>query len=139
MFRIVSNDGVTFEMSEQEASYSDLLKGVIDDIHDDSKSIPLDISSVLLTIIVDFCKRHSSMTEDECFAAFIPSDQSTLLELIVAANYLNMPSLINLTCKAVANSFKGKTPLEICEQWSIPKNTPEEDEIARREIKWYFE
>lgn len=43
-------------------------------------------------------------------AEFVKVDQSTLFDLILAANYLNIKSLLDLTCQTVAQMIKGKTP-----------------------------
>jgi hypothetical protein len=43
-------------------------------------------------------------------AEFVKVDQSTLFDLILAANYLNIKSLLDLTCQTVAGMIKGKTP-----------------------------
>lgn len=94
-------------------------------------------------------------------------DQSTLFELILAANYLNIKPLLDLTCGrveawgarretsapraptppplppsclTVANMIKGKTPEEIRKTFNIPNDfTPEEEEEVRRENQWAFE
>lgn len=44
---------------------------------------------------------------------FVKVDQSTLFELILAANYLNIKKLLDLCCMTVANMIKGKSPEEI--------------------------
>jgi S-phase kinase-associated protein 1 len=46
-------------------------------------------------------------------------DQAMLFELILAANYLNIKSLLKLTCQAVADMIKGKTPEEIPKTFNI--------------------
>ena len=57
-----------------------------------------------------------------------------------AANYLNIKSLLDLTCMTVANMIKGKTPEEIRKTFNIRNDfTPEEEEEVRRENQWAFE
>ncbi len=43
-------------------------------------------------------------------AEFVKVDQSTLFDLILAANYMNIKGLLDLTCQTVAQMIKGKTP-----------------------------
>ena len=61
-------------------------------------------------------------------------DQGTLFELILAANYLDIKGLLDVTCKTVADMIKGKTPEEIRKTFNI-KNvfTPSEEEQVRKE------
>merc|ERR1719174_3400528 len=71
---------------------------------------------------------------------FVKVDQGTLFELILAANYLNIKTLLDLTCLTVANMIKGKTPEEIRKTFNIKNDfTPEEEEEVRRENQWAFE
>ncbi|CAK9153977.1 unnamed protein product [Ilex paraguariensis] len=66
----------------------------------------------------------------------------SLLDLTcqTAANYLNIKSLLDLTCQTVADMFKGKTPEEIRKTFNIENDfTPEEEEEVRRENAWTFE
>ena len=44
-------------------------------------------------------------------AEFVKVDDETLFNLILAANYLDIKSLLDLTCKAVADEIKGMLPL----------------------------
>ncbi|GKA13787.1 SKP1-like protein 1A [Tanacetum coccineum] len=71
---------------------------------------------------------------------FVKVDQGTLFDLILAANYLNIKSLLDLTCQTVADMIKGKTPEEIRKTFNIKNDfTPEEEEEVRRENAWAFE
>jgi S-phase kinase-associated protein 1 len=67
-------------------------------------------------------------------------DQATLFDLIMAANYLNIKGLLDLTCQTVANMIKGKTPEQIRQTFNIKNDfTPEEEEEIRKENAWAFE
>lgn len=50
---------------------------------------------------------------------FLPTDNGQLFELILAANYLNIKSLLDITCQAVAEQIRGKTPQQIRENFGI--------------------
>ena len=70
-------------------------------------------------------------------ANFVEVDQETLFELILAANYMDIKSLLDLTCAKVASMIKGKTPEEIRKQFNIKNDfSPEEEEAVRAENKW---
>lgn len=57
--------------------------------------------------------------------------------LLQAANFLDIQSLLDLTCKTVANMIKGKTPDQIRAEFDIPNDfTPEELEDVRRDNAW---
>jgi len=68
---------------------------------------------------------------------FLKVDQGTLFELILAANYLDMKGLLNVTCTTVSNQVKGKTPEEIRKMFNIPNCfTKEEEDTIREGNKW---
>jgi len=60
-----------------------------------------------------------------------------LFELILAANYLDIKSLLDLTCAKVASMLKGKAPEDIRRTFNIKNDfTPEEEAQVREENKW---
>ncbi|CAI8593641.1 unnamed protein product [Vicia faba] len=73
-------------------------------------------------------------------AEFVKVDQDTLFDLILAANYLDIKSLLDLTCKTVASMMDGRTPDEIRRTFNIKNDyTKEEEQEVRRENQWAFE
>ncbi|XP_076894859.1 SKP1-like protein 1A [Bidens hawaiensis] len=145
-----SSDGETFEVEESVALESQTIKHMIEDDCADTV-IPLpNVSSKILSKVIEYCKKHvdsppsDDKTGDEDLKAFdsdfVKVDQSTLFDLILAANYLNIKSLLDLTCQTVADMIKGKTPEEIRKTFNIKNDfTPEEEEEVRRENAWAFE
>ena len=64
-------------------------------------------------------------------------DNSTLFDLILAANYLNITQLLDLTCEKVAEMIKNKTAEEIRSHFNIKNDfSPEEEERLREEHRW---
>jgi S-phase kinase-associated protein 1 len=74
------------------------------------------------------------------YSNFISVEQEVLFELILAANYMDIKPLLDLTCATVASLIKGKTPEEIRKQFNIVNDfTPEEEASVREENKWVEE
>jgi len=146
-----SSDGETFEVEESVAVESQTIKHMIEDDCADT-SIPLpNVTSKILAKVIEYCKRHvesAAKSEDKAVddalktfdTEFVNVDQAVLFDLILAANYLNIKSLLDLTCQTVADMIKGKTPEEIRKTFNIKNDfTPEEEEEVRRENAWAFE
>ncbi|WRX23420.1 SKP1 component [Theobroma cacao] len=96
--------------------------------------------------VLEYCEKHTDkerIPENKLKAwdaDFVKVDQNTLFGLILAANYLNMKSLLHLTCQTVADMIKGKTPEEIRKIFNIKNDfSREEEEDVRRENQWAFE
>ncbi|MCL7027317.1 hypothetical protein MKW94_029855 [Papaver nudicaule] len=146
-----SSDGEAFEVDEAVALESQTIKHMIEDDCADN-GIPLpNVTSKILAKVIEFCKKHienpqggdDRSAEDELKswdAEFVKVDQAVLFDLILAANYLNIKSLLDLTCQTVADMIKGKSPEEIRKTFNIKNDfTPEEEEEVRRENQWAFE
>jgi len=149
-----SSDDEMFDVELDVANQSQMIRNMIEDTGTDS-FIPLpNVSSKILAKVIEYCKYHvtaQSAGEGEKASAgeedlknwdteFVKVDQSTLFDLILAANYLNIKNLLDLTCLTVANMIKGKTPEEIRKTFNIKNDfTPEEEEEVKRENQWAFE
>ena len=88
--------------------------------------IPLpDVKSSVLRKVLEYCHRHveapmpkidkplksSDLAEcgvPEWDVAYVNVEQETLFELILAANYMDIKDLLDLTCAKVASMIKGK-------------------------------
>jgi len=152
MITLRSSDGEEFEIEENVAKESQTIKHMIEDDCAESV-IPLpNVNSKILSKVIEYSKKHvepspsksDEKTADEELKAwdadFVKVDQPTLFDLILAANYLNIKSLLDLTCQTVADMIKGKTPEEIRKTFNIKNDfTPEEEEEVRRENQWAFE
>ncbi|XP_058734529.1 SKP1-like protein 1A isoform X2 [Vicia villosa] len=110
-----SSDGEIFVIDEAVALESQTIKHMIEDDCADETGIPLpNVTSKILAKVIEYCNKHvdaansdgRSVDEDEIKnwdAEFVKVDQKTLFDLILAANYLDIKSLLDLTCKTVAD------------------------------------
>ena len=71
------------------------------------------------------------------YSEFVNLDQEILFELILAANYLDIKSLLELSCAKVASSIKSRSIPEIRKYLNIENDfTPEEEAQIMEENKW---
>ncbi|KAF7849926.1 hypothetical protein BT93_L0110 [Corymbia citriodora subsp. variegata] len=145
MITLKSSDGETFQIEEAAALLSKLLKNMIDD-NCASTPIPLpNVNGKILAKVVEFCNKHTEAGVDaETLRAwnteFVNVEAATLFDYIPAANFLDIPTLLELCCQTVADMIKGKTPEEIKKIFNIKNDfTPEEEEEIRGEKQWAFE
>jgi S-phase kinase-associated protein 1 len=77
---------------------------------------------------------------DDFDAEYVKVDKSVIFDLVLAANYLNIKTLLDMMCKSIADMIKGKTTEEIRKTFNIKNDfTPEEEEEVRKENQWAFE
>ena len=125
-----------------------------EDGDEDVTEIPLpNVKATVLSKVIEFCTHHRDepMTEIEkplksaimsevvqkWYADFVNVEQVLLFELILAANYMDIKPLLDLTCATVASMIKGKTPEEIRQTFNITNDfSPEEEAQVREENKW---
>ncbi|KAJ7557589.1 hypothetical protein O6H91_05G133200 [Diphasiastrum complanatum] len=102
-----SSDGHMFEVDEYDRGYRQR----------QCRPLP-NVTSKILAKVIEYCKYlvdlHKSGDEKAIpeedvkawDADFVKVDQATMFDLILAANHLNIKSLLDLTCQAVADMIK---------------------------------
>merc|ERR1711973_20359 len=153
--KLQSSDGETFEVDVEIAKCSVTIKTMLEDLgmdEDDEEVVPLpNVNSAILRKVILWATYHKDdppppedddnkekRTDDisSWDADFLKVDQGTLFELILAANYLDIKGLLDVTCKTVANMIKGKTPEEIRKTFNIKNDfTPCEEEQVRVQLR----
>ena len=106
-------------------------------------SIPLDITFNISELIKEYLEHtlteknnnEKVKWENEYLEKM---NDDLLFELILAANYLDIKCLLDVTCKKVADYIKQcKTPQEIRRRFNIKNDfTPEEEEEIKKENSW---
>jgi len=154
--KLQSSDGEVFPVDVEIAKQSVTIKTMLEDLgmdDDDEEVVPLpNVNAAILKKVIQWATYHKDdpplpeddenkekRTDDICSwdADFLKVDQGTLFELILAANYLDIKGLLDVTCKTVANMIKGKTPEEIRKTFNIKNDfTPAEEEQVRKENEW---
>ncbi|XP_015783951.1 S-phase kinase-associated protein 1 [Tetranychus urticae] len=154
--KLQSSDGETFVVDVEIAKASVTIKTMLEDLgmeDEDDDVVPLhNVNSTILKKVIQWATYHKDdppppeeddnrekRTDDigTWDADFLKVDQGTLFELILAANYLDIKGLLDVTCKTVANMIKGKTPEEIRKTFNIKNDfTPAEEDQIRKENEW---
>ena len=151
---VLTSDGQAMDMTRAAASMARTLEDLLNDLGEDS---PIPIPSVnahIMRHVIEYAeyKVHNPnpakptdpkelrrtddiLPWDRDFIAAL--DQSTLFDVIMAANYLSLQDLVDLGCKSVANMIKGKSVEELRETFHLKNEfTPEEEKKVREENEW---
>lgn len=124
-----SQDGVLFHVDIEAAKKSEVIKSMLEGCSTDEEVIPIPkVRGSILGKILDWCiyHKHPMLTGDcDCCTSegqttisswdqsFLNVNVDTLLEIVMAANYLDIKELFQLSCLTTANIIKGRTPEEI--------------------------
>ena len=154
-YKLKSSEGEIFKVDAEVAAMSSFIKGMIDGGFDPAEEMTIsNVKSGTLAKIIEFCKYHKdspvaeiarplkSKNLKECGvsdwdANFVEIEQDFLFELVLAANYMDIKPLLDLTCAKLASMIKDKSPEEIRKQFNIVNDfTPEEEAQVREENKW---
>jgi len=149
----VSQEDEKFLVNKRIALLSELVKTMAEGDKEE-KEIPLpNVKSAVLRKVIVFLEYHSTTPSKEIEkpiksanmkevvsewdADFVDVDHDMLFELVLAANYMDIKSLLDLACAKIASMIKGRTPEQIRQTFNIKSDfSPEEEEAVRAENKW---
>ncbi|CAI9767388.1 unnamed protein product [Fraxinus pennsylvanica] len=140
-----SSDNEEFVVKESAAVQCITIKNVVE-VGCDLGAIPLlNVDSKNLAWIIEFMEKHADSTltdsdKKDFETEFVKKPINDLLGMILAANYLNFPALMNVLCDACANEIKLWSVEELREKFNIQNDyTEEEEKAVRAENSWAFE
>ncbi|GJY79305.1 SKP1-like protein 1B [Tanacetum coccineum] len=85
-------------------------------------------------------KKKLDLLENDVKSVYKDLENDALIEVILAANYLDIQALMDATCQQMADNIKHKKPEEVRKILHIPNDfTPEEEEDVRKENAWAYE
>mmetsp|Transcript_21791 Transcript_21791/g.31817 ORF Transcript_21791/g.31817 Transcript_21791/m.31817 type:complete len:164 (+) Transcript_21791:92-583(+) len=152
--KLLSKEGDSFPVPISVAKMSELVNSMMTEDDDETDEIPLpNVKASILQKVIEFCTQYKTKPMSEIekplksnvmsevvqpwYAEFVNVEQPVLFELILAANYMDIKPLLDLTCATVASMIKGKTPEEIRRTFNITNDfSPEEEAQVREENKW---
>ena len=151
--KLIPEEGEAIEVEVDIATMSVLVKSMIDDAGTE-EDIPLpNVKKNTLEKVIEFCQHYKEEPLQDIekplktnnikdvvapwYGEFVSIEIEELYEIILAANYLDVKPLLEVTCAAVAAMMKGKSIEEIRTLFNIENDfTPEEEEQIREENKW---
>ena len=147
-------EGESLEVDLEVAQQSVILKNMIEDTGKED-SIPLNnLKLSTLKKVIEFCEHHKDVklkpidkplrtnnlaeVVDKWYAEFIDLEKTDdIIDIVIAANYLDIDALTELSCAKLATLIKGKSTEEIRKKFGIENDfTPEEEAQIREENKW---
>lgn len=148
-------DGEAMEVDLDVIKQSVILKNMIEDTGKDGEINIPNIENKILKKVLQYCEHYKNTIPkeitkplksknliengaDEWDENFINiSEVDELIDLVVAANFLDIEGLLNLGCAKIATIIKGKSVEEIRGVFGIENDfTPEEEAQLREENKW---
>tara|TARA_B100000925_G_C21855505_1_gene407611 strand:- start:83 stop:610 length:528 start_codon:yes stop_codon:yes gene_type:complete len=157
---LITQESEKIKIPIKIAIQSKLIKSIIfsnddQDFDDNNLEIPvINVTAPILRKVIEFLQYHFengpmneiekplrsknlSESVSEWDANYINLENDLLFNIILAANYLDIQSLLDLSCAKVATMIKGLSPEEIRKTFNIENDfTPEEEEQIKEENKW---
>ena len=140
--KVKSSDGKVIELSTKAASKSKLLNGIIEDFPEDSEFPLKNINGATLEKVKEYLVHYQDSEPrqiekplqkdfkdcvDEWDYKFIGDDNTQILSLISAANFMDIRPLLDLAAAKVATLIRGTTTESIRKDFEIKDFSKEEE------------
>jgi S-phase kinase-associated protein 1 len=151
---LVSEEGQKFEIETAKTAPAGLIQTILQD-EEGTEEIPLTVKSEHLEKAVEYLNHiHTTPATviekplkgefrdvvSEWEHNFVDVNHEAMFDLMQAANYLDIKSMLSLVCAKAASMIKGKSPQEIREMFNIENDfSPEEEAALIEENKWAWE
>lgn len=145
----------SFVVDVDIAKQSVILKNMIEDIGSEGSLNINNIKKDTMRRVIKFCEHYresklptiqkplqtpnlSEAINDEWYVNFIDLDKvDDIIDIVIAANFLDIDPLTELSCAKIASFIKGKSVEEIRKKFGIENDfTAEEEAQIREENKW---
>jgi S-phase kinase-associated protein 1 len=116
---------------------------IVEDVGFDEVIPVPNVAFDILSKVIEFCDfhvhEHTTAETEEFETEFFSVDTDVLFEIITAANFLDIPKLLDRSCSAAADILRGKNPEEIRKILKVENTyTKEEEEAIKKENSWAF-
>jgi S-phase kinase-associated protein 1 len=142
---LLSSDGISVPIPAEAKDLLATVRHALEETRPGAAIPAGTINGKTLELVAQYCRFHTEplphadakYTADWDARFTNNLDQAQMLELLLAANYLDCAPLLDLCCRWTAGQMNGKTPAEIRQLLNIKNDfTPAEEETIAQENEW---
>ena len=135
-----SSDGKLFTVDLEIVKHMEVINSMLEDLgmdESDEEVVPLTLlNSTVLEQVIEWVTNHQEPPSDETKVRnaeelLESKDVPTIVDLILAADFLGIPHLVSCGCKAVAMMMEGSECEEMRKKFAV--SDPEEEESGEIE------
>lgn len=137
IIQLKSSSGEVFYVDEKIAKRSGTIKNMLEDLNMDGEDVVVPLPTITSFILRKFIEWSTHHKDDPVSVNFVEDEENEdgavsswdtdflnvhyviLLDLILAANYLDVSDLMDAACQTIADMIKGKTAAEIRKTFDI--------------------
>ncbi|EIJ88052.1 S-phase kinase-associated protein 1 [Nematocida parisii] len=139
---VLSSDNVKYTLPKKYYIQSILLTDLIEEVEIPEEGISVLVESDVLNKIVEYMAEYkhapvniNNIVLTEYDEVFLNIERTLLFKITAAANYLNMPVLLEVCCKYISTILQEKSTQEIRQYLEVEENINNEVSVEK-EYKW---